>query len=172
MKGEIPGLFGFSSDLYARGRDDAVLADLAAQGVLGDPQFPAGFHLFPAVSPESLLDGQFFHLFQGMSCRSRHYVAVAYLGFDKGIGQVLGLDVAAGTENKPVFDDVFQFPDIARKMIAHEQGNDLVADANDVFLFFRPELFDEVFDQQRNILQPQCSSRAVRRPCAGGPGAA
>ena len=62
-----------------------------------------------------------------------------------------GYDPAAA-QDETVLDDVFKFPDIARKIIVHEQAHHLKRQTGNALSCARVKMIDKMINQQRNIL--------------------
>lgn len=63
-------------------------------------------------------------------------------------GKVFFMYVGSLAKDEGVFDDIFQFPDVAWIGIIHEDIHDLLGDAFDFLHYLLVELSDEVFDKE------------------------
>ena len=66
-------------------------------------------------------------------------------------GQVLELDVFAFTDDKGIFDDVFQLSNVPGKGIFHEAGQDLRGYSLDISSLEQVVLVDEVFCKEGDV---------------------
>ena len=70
--------------------------------------------------------------------------------------------VAAGQRHPP-FDDVFQFPDIARKIVAQQDIHHLRLDIAHLLVHQHPVFSDKMLDQQRQVILALGQGRDMER---------
>jgi hypothetical protein len=93
-------------------------------------------------------------LFQG----EQHVLQAAFRFQDRGViallqarRQMMGFDDAICTENDGPFDTVFQFPDIPRPMIIHEQVRCRSGDAREFSVQFPGVFLNEMIGEEDNV---------------------
>ncbi len=68
------------------------------------------------------------------------------------VGEMADSDQSFPTEDKRPLDHILEFPDIARPLVGHEQGNGLGGDAPDGSALQPVEPLDELVRQERDVL--------------------
>ena len=61
-----------------------------------------------------------------------------------------------------MLDDVLQLPNVARVVVLHQYGHDLIREADDILALEAVELRDEVAQQERDILAPFAKGGKVK----------
>ena len=122
---------------------------LPEEGGFVDSQFPGSGKAIVPVAPERLTDGLCLHGPNGVvhfpPFRRRGNPCIIVLR------QVPGLDPPFGAQNKGMFDDVFQFPDIAGIVVGHEKRQNLGAYARDRFALYPVPPGHKMIDQQGDV---------------------
>ena len=70
------------------------------------------------------------------------------------LGEVGHIDQPVVAQDEPVLDDVFQLPDVPRKVVAHEDLHHRGRDSGDLLPPLRAETPDEMLDQKGDVLAP------------------
>ena len=153
--------------LFPKRVGDAIFLQLAVKGGLADAQQLGGLQFVAVEGANGSQDGLAFHIGQGGQLR---LVSLddRLAGYSRAPrlqalllqlrGQVAQVQHGAAGERAGPFDGIFEFPHVARPVVAHHGAQGLVAQG-ELGAVLAAEVVQKMRRQQRNVLAPVAERR-------------